>query len=325
MIRNYILSYAFVMLASLMNAQQDPQFTQWYMDPVVSNIAAAGQSNLTNISALFRQQWVNLDGRPQTNLINFDTRFGEGPVGLGGQIYQESIGNENNIMIKVGPSFTFNPNSSGTKFSGGFGISILTKQFADNYNWLPPDGLNTIGEDQAIPSNNTESQTKVDFDFGLFMRNSDKFYAGISSTNLIQSSFTDFGIKRSRHYYIMGGYNFALSGDALVLRTNFLTKTDFAATAVDININALFADMIWTGFSYRPGDALAPVLGFQLHLEKQEQISASEQLIRIGYSYDVTTSELQTYSAGSHEIFLSYGFMFKTTPILNKYANPRFL
>ena len=63
------------MLASLMNAQQDPQFTQWFMDPVVSNIAAAGQSNLTNISAIYRQQWVSMDGRPETTLINFDIKI----------------------------------------------------------------------------------------------------------------------------------------------------------------------------------------------------------------------------------------------------------
>ena len=324
MIRNYITSFAFVMLASFMNAQQDPQFTQWFMDPVVSNIAAAGQSNLTNISAIYRQQWASMDGRPETTLLNFDTRFGEGPVGLGGQVYQETIGNENNTMIKIGPSFTFNPNSSGTKISGGIGFTFLNKKIGDNYAWFPPDGQESISSDPAIPNGVTSGLT-FDLDFGLFIRNSDKYYAGISSTSLIQSAFTDFGITRTRHYYIMGGYNYSISGDALVLRTNFLTKTDLAATAIDFNINALINDMFWAGLSYRPGDAIAPVLGYQLRMEKQEQITASEQFLRIGYSYDITTSELQTYSAGSHEIFLSYGFMFKTTPILNKYANPRFL
>ena len=62
MIRNYILSFAFVMLASFMNAQQDPQFTQWYMDPVVSNIAAAGKSRLTNVNAFYRTNRI----RPRT-------------------------------------------------------------------------------------------------------------------------------------------------------------------------------------------------------------------------------------------------------------------
>ncbi len=324
MIRSYILSFAFVMLASFLNAQQDPQFTQWYMDPVTSNIAAAGQTNLTNINAFYRQQWVGIERRPVTTLLNFDTKFGEGPIGMGVQLYQDDIGNEQNTMIKIGPSFTFNNNSTGTRFSGGLSLSIFTKRIGDFYSWVPPDGEGSIPNDPAIPNSVTTSNA-IDLDFGLFMRNSNKYYAGISSTHLLQSSFKDFSITPSRHYYIMGGYNFSLSGDDLVLRTNFLTKTDLAATAVDFNINVLLNNMLWVGASYRPGDAIAPVLGYQLKMEKQDQISNSEQLLRIGYSYDVTTSELQSYSNGSHEIFLSYGFVFKSTPIQNKYANPRFL
>ena len=77
MIRSYILSFALVMLASSMNAQQDPQFTQWYMDHVTSNIAAAGQSDLTNVNAFYRNQWVGLDRAPVTTLMNVDTRLTE--------------------------------------------------------------------------------------------------------------------------------------------------------------------------------------------------------------------------------------------------------
>ena len=322
MIRNYILSFAFVMLASLMNAQQDPQFTQWYMDPVVNNIGAAGQSNLSNISAFYRQQWVGINHSPVTTLLNFDSRFNDGPFGIGVQLYQDEIGNESNTMIKLGPSYTFNPNSSGTKFSVGLSASVFSKKIGHVYDWVTPD--TPVIDDNAIP-NGTQSDLTVDVDFGFFMRNSDRFYAGLSSTHLAETAFNDLSIRPSRHYYLMGGYNFDLSGDQLVLRTNFLTKTDLAATAIDFNVNLLINEMLWAGVSYRPGDAIAPVLGYQLRMEKQEQITTSEQFLRIGYSYDVTTSELQTYSQGSHEIFLSYAFLFKSIPIQNKFANPRFL
>jgi type IX secretion system PorP/SprF family membrane protein len=309
------------MLASLLNAQQDPQFTQWFMDPVTSNIAAAGQSNLTNINAFYRQQWVSLSGAPETILLNVDTRFGESPFGMGLQFYQDEIGNVSNTMIKVGPSFTLNPTSSGTKFSLGLSVSYFAKRFGPSDYWI---AIDPVQNDNAIPTDSQSDKT-FDIDFGFFMKNSDKFYAGLSTTHLLENSFNQLSIQPSRHFYLMGGYNFSLSGDNFVLRTNFLTKTDLAATAIDFNINALLMNMVWAGVSYRPGDAVAPVIGYQLKMNKEDQISSSEQLLRIGYSYDVTTSKLQTYQDGSHEIFLSYGFMFKSTPIQNKFANPRFL
>ena len=128
MIRSYILSFAFVMLASLLNAQQDPQFTQWFMAPVSANIAAAGQNNLTNINAFHRQQWVSLDRAPVTTLLNLDSRFGHSPFGIGVQFYQDEIGNVSNTMVKVGPSFTVNPNSSGTQINLGLRVSLYLIQ-----------------------------------------------------------------------------------------------------------------------------------------------------------------------------------------------------
>ena len=321
MIRSYILSFAFVMLASLLNAQQDPQFTQWFMDPVSANIAAAGNNNLTNINAFHRQQWVNLDRAPVTTLLNLDSRFGDSPFGIGVQFYQDEIGNVSNTMVKLGPSFTVNPNSSGTQINLGLSVSYFAKRFG-NFNYW--QAIDDPFSDNAIPTDGQRDNT-FDIDFAIFLKNSNKFYAGLSSTHLLQNSFNQLSITPKRHYYLMGGYNLSLNGENLVLRTNFLTKSDLSATAVDINMNVLFDNMLWAGVSYRPGDAVAPVLGYQLKMKKQDQISSSEQMLRIGYSYDVTTSKLQTYQDGSHEVFLSYGFMFESTPIQNKYANPRFL
>jgi hypothetical protein len=70
---------------------------------------------------------------------------------------------------------------------------------------------------------------------------------------------------------------------------------------------------------------VAPVAGVQYSMSKKEGITSSTQVFKLGYSFDATISELRTYSTGSHELFLSYAFKFVTTPIENKYANPRFL
>ena len=92
MIRTYISTLLLVVFASSMSAQQDPQFTQWYMDHVMSNIAAAGHSDLTNINGFYRNQWNGLDKSPVTSLLNVDGKIGFIPGSFGIQFYQDELG-----------------------------------------------------------------------------------------------------------------------------------------------------------------------------------------------------------------------------------------
>ena len=319
MIRNYILTLATVVFCTTLSAQQDPQFTQWFMDPVASNIAAAGQSELTNVNGFYRNQWMNLDRAPVTSLFNIDGKLNFMPGAFGIQFYQDELGHESNTMAKLGYVYQFDPFSGGTQVSLGVSASYFSKRLGND--WI---AIDNPFDDSAIPNSQTTSST-ADIDLGLFISNPGKFYAGLSMTHLMQNELADMSITPTRHYYAMTGFNIPLSGDVLILRNNILAKTDFNAGAVDLNVNVIYDDMLWAGVSWRPQDAVAPVMGFQYRTIKKEPTSYSEQLFRIGYSYDLTTSELQTYSNGSHEVFLSYGFKFESTPILNRYSNPRFL
>jgi type IX secretion system PorP/SprF family membrane protein len=319
MIRSNLLISIVVLMAASMSAQQDPQFTQWYMDHTTSNIAAAGQTNLTNVNGFYRNQWVGLDKAPVTTLFNLDGKLGFMPGAFGIQFYSDELGPENNTMVKLGYAYSLAPFSGGTVMSFGTSVSYFSKKLGND--WISTDPWQ---DDLAIPDDQMTASA-IDLDFGFYMHNQDKFYLGISSTHLLQSDLAQMSITPARHYYAMTGYNFALDGDFLVLRTNFLAKSDMNATAIDFNVNLLIAEMIWIGASWRPGDAVSPVAGLQHRIVKKDAISYNEQLFRLGYSYDITTSELQTFSSGSHEVFLSYSFKFESTPIQNRYANPRFL
>ena len=322
MIRTYLSALLFVVFASSMSAQQDPQFTQWYMDHVMSNIAAAGQSDLTNINGFYRNQWVGLGQAPETSLLNIDGQLGFIPGGFGLQFYTEELGQESNIMMKLGYAYTLSPFSNGATMSLGMSVSYFSKSFGNE--WFVPGVGNPWQEDIAIP-NEEKASSAIDLDFGIYISKPKTFYAGVSMTHLAESEFTELSVTPVRHLYAMGGYNYPLDGDALVLRTNILAKTDLNASAIDMSVNVLYNEMIWAGVSWRPGDAIAPIVGLQYSMINKDATNYKEQLFRLGYSFDMTTSELQSFSAGSHEIFLSYSFKFESTPILNRYANPRVL
>jgi len=48
-----------------------------------------------------------------------------------------------------------------------------------------------------------------------------------------------------------------------------------------------------------------------------------EHGFKVGYSYDITLSEIRNYSAGSHELFLTYQFNIGKTPVRRISGDPR--
>ncbi len=317
--RYLLLFCAFATFGNSINAQQDPQFTQWFMEPASFNPAVAGNSELTCVSGTYRNQWQGLDRDPNTSMLTAHTFVDKLKGGVLLSFYNDALGQEENTMARLGYAYHLEPLSNGAIVSVGLAASMFSKTLGND--WIAIDGYEN---DTAIP-NNESSSSAIDLDFGLFIRKPGSFYAGISATHLLERELEGLSINPRRHLYFMGGYDYPLNGDYLVLRANVLAKTDFSATIQDININILWDNMVWAGISFRPGDAVAPTIGVEYATEDKQRNSYSKQVFRLGYSYDATTSELSNYSDGSHEVFLSYCFKFQTIPVMNRLANPRFL
>jgi type IX secretion system PorP/SprF family membrane protein len=320
MIRNIAIGFGLACLTlGQASAQQDPQMTQWFNDLAAFNIGAAGEDDLTHVNAWYRDQWMGVYGAPVTTMINVHSNVDFIPGALGLQIYQDEIGQESNTMVKLGYAYHLSPLANGAHIGVGLNVSLFSKSF--DAEWIAVDDWQN---DPAIPDQGA-SGSSADLDLGVFMRKGNEYYAGLSMTHIAEVQMSSHDIVPTRHYYLMGGYNYPLNGDQLLLRSNLLAKTDLNATAVDANVNVLWEDFVWGGLTWRPGDAVAPSAGVQYSMSKKEGITSSTQVFKVGVSYDVTTSELRSYSSGSLEAFFSYAFKFVTTPIENKYANPRFL
>ncbi len=317
-----ILTIALVILAGLSaTAQQDPQYTQWFNDKQSFNPAALGLRDGHCISGFFRNQWNGFDSQPNTVMLNYAGRINTPGLkgGMGLTFYNDQLGQEVNNVVRG--MFAYHINAGSGTLSLGLGLGYFAKELGNA--WLPPEGVESIGSDNAI---NSQSQTDGGFDmtFGAYYFEPEKYYVGISSTHLTQSDLEQLSIETSRHYYLMGGYNFDLTSD-LVLRTNLLAKSDFNKSALDINANVFWNSMLYGGLTFRPGDAIAPVFGLEYCSSSSTKTSKSMVCYRLAYSYDVTTSEIRNFSSGSHEIFAGICFSYQSIPVLTRHANPRFL
>jgi len=80
-----------------------------------------------------------------------------------------------------------------------------------------------------------------------------------------------------------------LKGAFQSVLVNYIGKNTGIGT--DANLKLAFKDKLWIGGGYRRGDSFSATAGFTLGY-----------LLNVGYSYDFTTSRLNTVSNGSHEI-----------------------
>lgn len=293
-------------------SQQDPQFTHYMFDRLSVNPGVAGTSNAICATAIYRQQWSGFDGAPQTFLLNAHMPVDVLRGGLGITFFNDVLGQENNNIFRLSYSFhrALGPGTLGIGINGG----IINKSLGNS--WLPPDGITSIPDDNAIPDNGT-SHTTYDLGFGLYYV-SPQMWIGLSSTHLPQQqlSLSTLDFEMVRHYFVMAGYRHDFNAE-WAIRPSVFAKSDAASTQMDINVNVLWNNMAWLGVSYRLADAVAPMAGYQTNIGKG--------LLKIGYSYDVTTSDLKNYSSGSHELMVNYCFTIDPPDVDRKHKNVRFL
>lgn len=306
-----VLSLSFFLLMySYSFAQQDPQFSQNMFNMLQPNPATAGANDAICANLIYRNQWVDFEGAPKTGVLSVDAPVSFLHGGLGLTLVTDEIGFENNFQAKLAYALRFQVGSG--KIAIGADAGIIQKSLEGGVVGQGGVFIPIDLDDPSIPKGNV-SGSMFDLGAGAFY-NSEHLYVGISGTHLLEGNidYGDFNSEVVTHLYGTIGASLNLL-PSVALKPSVFVKSIPAKTTADINLNAHFNDRFWLGGSYRLEDAIVIMAGFNVM-----------QNLRIGYSYDVTTSEIKNYSNGTHEITLGYCYKIKkkVPPI---YKNVRFL
>lgn len=296
-----IVLFALLFTSVLSYSQQDAQYTQYMYNTINVNPAYAGSRGALSVFALYRAQWIGLEGAPVTSTVSVNTPLNESNLGLGVSIINDKLGptTENNISADL--SYTM---QTAEDWKLSFGIKATANLFD-----LDVSKLSTRDVD-----NNLQNYSKISPNFGAgFYLHSSNAYLGFSIPNFIETTryndeqvaiFTD-----KINYYFMGGLVFELS-DTVKFKPAFLGKmSDGAPLQLDVSGNFLFNDKFMLGATYRWSAAISAMVGFQI-----------SDGMYIGYGYDRESTNLGNFNSGSHEIFLRYE-LFKNT---SRMTTPRF-
>jgi type IX secretion system PorP/SprF family membrane protein len=145
-----------------------------------------------------------------------------------------------------------------------------------------------------------ENKFVPNFGVGFFLKNP-RYFVGFSVPKMLHNEITgdnpnNFSLQADiRHYFLEGGMVFDISED-LKFKPTFMTKaTQGAPVQLDLTANFLLAEKFWLGAMFRTTDAFG-FIGQWIF----------DNDLRIGYAYGFSTSKLQNYNSGSHEIMVSY-------------------
>lgn len=303
-IYNTSIALLFLVISIKSKAQQDPGYTQYMYNPMVVNSAYAGSTETLEAVLIHRSQWVGIEGAPSTQAFSIHSPLQNERIGLGFSAVNDNLGPSNEIYLDGNFSYSL-PLGYATKLALGVkaGARVM------NIDWTK--GRYYDGTDVLL-NTNINNKITPSVGAGAFLY-ADKWYVGASVPNFIRGQYYDdvqqsVNIERV-HYYLMAGYVFDIS-DALKFKPAFVTRAvNGAPMSLDVSANFLIQEKFTLGAGYRLDDSISALFGFQISRD-----------LFLGYSFDYTTTDLNKYNDGSHEILLRFQLSKKS----NQIKSPRF-
>ncbi|MFM2208042.1 MAG: hypothetical protein RL213_2017 [Bacteroidota bacterium] len=297
-------------LTGVVQAQQDMLLSQYMFNHLLINPAYAGSHEYMMSSLLYRKQWVGYEGAPVSQVASLHGPIGLTDFGAGMMISHDVIGVTERTDAFANAAYHLRLGER-TKLAMGL-------RAGGGYYSCRNSDLKVWDNSDQVFKENVASRFLPNAGAGLYLH-APKSYFGVSVPSLIsydpQDRFgislsgSDFVPRQVRHYFMTAGTVLTINAD-IVMKPSVLVKyVKNAPVQADFNLNFLFLKTLWLGGSYRTDDAVVGIMELQL-----------SRRLRIGYSYDYTLSEIQYYSAGSHEFMIGYDFGTE----VSKVATPRY-
>ncbi|MCB0738204.1 MAG: type IX secretion system membrane protein PorP/SprF [Bacteroidetes bacterium] len=294
------------MLFAVDLSAQDAHFSQFYANPMYLNPAFAGSAGGARYALNSRYQWPTAAGGDfQTYTVSYDQHFDAIGGGLGGQVFYDRAGDGNLSVTSAMAAYSYQLNLS-DEFAIKAGIQMGVVQMAVDWNkFVFPDQIHPrYGITRATQETFGDAATKLQPDFAAgAIAYTDKYYGGFAVHHITQPNLSFLGNSNSLwptkvtvHAGMMipldkGSRNPTtfVSPNILYLRQANFTQVTFGGYFIK--------EHFIVGMMYRQTDPNSDAI--------MAMVGAKIDAVKIGYSYDISVSDVRAAAAGSHEISLN--------------------
>jgi type IX secretion system PorP/SprF family membrane protein len=306
-------------------AQQKPHYTQYILNQYVINPALSGIENYTDVKFSHRHQWQGFQDGPVTTYFTIHAPIGkkdfrttatsygvpgENPRGnnywedytaaaphhgVGLQVINDNTGPLSQFSAYVSYAYHLGLTPK-TSLAAGFGagISSLTIN-ASKLNF----GNSSV--DPAVYTSGELRKLRPDLNVGLYLYSAD-YFIGLSAQQVIPQKidFSNNAVRLTEgrtvpHVFATAGYRFLVGEDFNLIPSVMVKYIDPIPVQWELNAKLQYRDLAWAGLSYRHTDGIAGMIGLNV-----------SNTFNISYAYDQTSSTLNRFSNGTHELMLGF-------------------
>lgn len=286
---------------------QDPQFTQFYANPLYLNPAFAGTARCPRICMNYRNQWPNLSGTFVTYSASYDQHIDAISGGLGLLVTQDDAGR--GTLKTTTASLIYSYHLAVTRefslklgLQAGFFQKALDRSKLNFGDMIDARRGFVWNTNEVIPSQN---KSNLDFSAGI-LGYSKRYFIGFAANHITQPDEGLLGTSKLPMKFT--GHAGAIipleKGGETYISPNVLFQQQQNFSQLNLGVYFVKNQFVG-GLWYRNQDAFIVLVGVQT------------DHFKIGYSYDVTVSKLASNTAGSHEISLQ--IQFECKPKKKKY------
>ena len=297
------LLMVFLMFKALSAVGQDPEFTQFYANPLYLNPAFAGSTRCPRVNINYRNQWPALTGTFVTYSSSYDQHFEGIGGGLGLLVLNDKAGEGTLSTTNMSLMYAYQLNitrefSIRTGFQGTFVQKKLDWDKLTFPDMIDPRYGFIYPTEEIRPETTTSFW---DFSAGILAYSS-KVFGGVAVNHLTEpeESFIrpSDGSKLPMKITAHAGAMLQLPGnrdDETYISPNVLYQKQRDFQQLNIGVYVAKPPLVG-GLWYRNKDSFIALVGLQ------------QGIMKFGYSYDLTVSKLANASAGSHELSFSLQF-----------------
>jgi type IX secretion system PorP/SprF family membrane protein len=305
-----LLLLSLVLVCATQLKAQDPEFTQFYANPLYLNPAFAGTAKGARFISNFRNQWPSLSSNFITYSASYDQHFDAIGGGIGIQVLYDRAGD--GLLSTTIPTGIYSHHLNVTDeftIKAGLQASVYMRsidftklRFGDMIH--PKRGfiLPTAEEMPDANRSNGKYATDpfVDFSAGA-LGFTENFFAGFAVHHITEPNLSFYNTPKSplhRKFTAHAGMMIPLeegrrpsnfiSPNILIMRQGEFTQVNFGAYI----IQGPFIAGAWFRQTPPNSDALMALIGVK------------KDVLKVGYSYDLTLSSLKAAGKGSHEVSL---------------------